>query len=456
MSRAIVVGGGISGLAIARALRARGVEPLVLESERRAGGKVRSERAGGYLVEHGPSGILGGEPAVTELVRELGLEDRVVAARPAARSRYIAVRGTLEPVPRGPGSFLRSRILSPRAKLRLLGDLFLPRGASGRGEEESVGAFARRRLGAGAAERIFAPLVSGIFAGDSEQLSLQSAFPRLAALERDHRSLILGALRGGQPRVRAGLSTFPGGVEELVQALVRDLGDAVRLGVRVDSVERRADGFAVATVGPDGDREELSAAAVVLASPAHASARLVRGLDGLLASTLSSIPYAAVALVELGYPERALPSPLDGFGFLVPPRERLQLLGAVFTSAVFDGRAPSGHVLVSARLGGLNAEVLHRTDDAVIQLAHEDLARVLGVAERPAFARVIRHERALPQYTLGHRERIERLRAGEARTPGLFLAGNALEGPGIPDCIRAAAGRAAAVARHLERTLVPS
>ncbi len=457
MRRAVVVGGGISGLAIARELRARGVEPLVLESERRAGGKIRSERAGGWLVEHGPSAILARDPAVLELVRALGLEERLAPVLPGARSRCLAVRGRLERLPRGPVSFLCSPLLSARGKLRLLGDLFAARGPSALGEDESVAAFARRRFGRGVAERIFAPLVSGVFAGDAAQLSLPAAFPALADLEREHRSLIAGALHGGRPPAGPRMFSFPDGVEELVGALARDLGDALRAGTRVEEIARRGDAFALSVAGPGGDRETVEAEAVLLAAPAHAAATLARGLDEDLAAALGAIPYAPVALVELGYASAALRAPLDAFGFLVPPGERLDILGAVFSSSVFERRAPAGHVLISTRLGGVGRpELVGRSDAELVAVAHGDLARVLGLGAAPTFARVVRHERAIPQYTLGHRERVARVRAAEARVPGLFVGGNALEGPGIPDCIRAAGPRATALARHLERALAPA
>jgi oxygen-dependent protoporphyrinogen oxidase len=449
VARVVVVGAGISGLAVARELRERGQDPLVLESEGRAGGKVRSSRREGFLLEEGPASFVAREPAVTALVRELGLEERVVRASEAAGRRCVALDGALEVVPSGPGALLRTPILPVRAKLRLLADLVLPRGPAARGREESVAGFARRRLGRAAAERVLYPLVSGIYAGDPERASLPSSFPALAALEREHRSLIAGAawsaLVHGSASAR--LVTFQDGMQELTDALARSLGERLVLGAALERVESTGKGLRLrvrARAGP----EAIECDAVVLALPAHAAAGALVSLDGGVGAALDAIPYAPVTLVNLGW-DRVLA--LDAYGFLVAPGEDAGLLGCVFASAAFPNRAPAGATLVSARIGGMRRPELARCTDAeLVELVRVDLRRYCGIEAAPNLVQVVRHPRALPQYVLGHAERLSILEQAETRHRGLVFAGNAYAGLGIPDCIR----NAATVADRTTRALV--
>jgi oxygen-dependent protoporphyrinogen oxidase len=433
--RTVVVGAGISGLVAARTVARRGLDPLVLESAPRAGGKVRSTRSeDGFLSEDGPSSFLARDPALVELIRDLGLESRLVPARADARRRFVAHERELHPVPAGPLALARSRLLPTGAKLRLFGDLLLPRGPAGHGDDETIAAFATRRLGPRAAERVFAPLATGIFAGDASSLSLPAALPALARLERDHRSLIVGAVReavGG-----SGLFTFRDGVSELTEALARELGPRLRTGVSLLEIERAAHGFTL-HLERNGRREALEADAVVLAVPADAASRALAALDPDASDALGAIPYAPVAIVDLGW--RTAPRPVGGYGFLVARDERSALMGCLFPSTAFDGRANPGGLLVSARLGGaLRPGLARASDETLHAIVMGELRRYLGLEGAPDFVRIIRHERALPQYVLGHRERVEAALAAEARHPGLHFAGNALRGLGIPDCVREA------------------
>ncbi|MEK6606494.1 MAG: protoporphyrinogen oxidase [Myxococcota bacterium] len=450
MARVVIAGAGISGLALARALRGRGIETLVLETEPRAGGNIRSDRVDGHLCEWGPAGLPADHPDVARLVRALDLEGRLVRAMPAARRRCLALGGTLHAVPSSPGGMLRWPALSARAKLRALCDLVLPRGPAARGEDESVGAFARRRLGAVAAERLFYPLVSGMYAGDAEQISLPAALPRLAELEREHRSLLLGLARSrgrGLAQSAGALASFSGGVEDLTRALAADLGGALRLAMTVRRVDKGPGGFRL-RVEERGRLDVIDADAVVLAMPAHAAAPAVAALDGAAVAALEAIPYVPVTLVHLGWDDSALGHPPDAYGFLVPTREPMRVLGGVFASAVFPGRAPEGHALVSLRVGGARRpELAALPDDDLVALCRADVEPLIGAVAPPSFVRVVRHRRALPQYTLGHRERIAALDAAEVRHAGLYFAGNAYRGLGIPDCVRNAETLADRIAR---------
>jgi oxygen-dependent protoporphyrinogen oxidase len=448
MPEVVIAGAGISGLACAHALARRGRDVLLIDAAPRAGGKIRSERTRGYLVEHGPSGILLREPAMSDLLTDLGLRERAIPTRDAASKKLLCSGGVLRAVPRSPGELLRSPLLSLRGKARLLAELLVPRGGSA---DETLAGFARRRFGAEAARQIFDPLVSGIFAGDMETLSVAAALPSLARLEREHRSVIAGAARSGSALGGATIS-FPDGLEELVQALERSLGERVRLGVTLRAIAKTKNGFrlqleAGGGVEGGGALQTLETEQVVIALPANAAASVFVEWEPGLAAALAAIPYAPLAVVSLGY-EDVPRGRLDAFGFLAGRREHVDLLGAVFSSASFDGRAPRGGELVSARLGGaLRPDLAALGEDELVARASADLGRLLALGREPTFRHVVKHERALPQYTTGHQDRVAAVEAAERRHAGLHFCGSAYRGAGIPDCVRdgvRVAGRVAA------------
>lgn len=451
----VVVGGGISGLAVAHALRREGGRAIVVEKEARAGGKIRTDRDGDFLCEWGPQSYRERDPAIVKLVSEVGLDADVVLARPAMRRRWVLADGRLAVVPGSLREILRTTLLSMAGKLRMLGDLVLPRGPSGLGREESVADFARRRLGKAAAERIFYPLVSGMYAADPEAISLRSAFPFLATWETRYRSLMIGAMRavsGTRSSEGRGLVSFASGMEMLPRALAAELGPDLRLGTEVRSVARAGVGFRLGVVDHAG-ASEIMADAVVMASPAPETAAAIAPLAPAPADALRAIPYVPVTLVYAAYDSSALAQTLDGYGFLTAPNEDTHLLGAVFSSSVFEGRAARGMSLVSARLGGARSpELAGRPDGELETLVEAELGRVLGARRRPEFMKVLRHERALPQYTKGHEERVRAVEQAEQAIPGLYFVGAALRGAGVPDCVRNAEAVAARVSAFANTT----
>jgi oxygen-dependent protoporphyrinogen oxidase len=442
--RCIVAGAGISGLAVAHALAQRGVEVVVLEAAARAGGKIESVREDGWLCESGPQGFLDREPLVTALAEELGLVGQLVDALPAARRRAVVADGRIADVPMGPLPFLRSRLLSVAGKLRLAGDLVLPRAQDG---DESVASFARRRLGHEAAERLFFPLVSGLYAGDPERISVASAFPFLVAFERADRSLLVGAARA-IARSRAGgvkLRTFADGMETLTRALASRLGPRLRVGAAARRLVRDGRAWRVA-VEERGETVEIAADVVVLAMPSYAARPLVVPLDAAAGEALGAIGFVPVTLCYAGYRTHDLPRPLDRYGFLVARGEPLTMLGAVFSSAAFPGRAPEGGALISVRLGGArHPEVSALDDDDLARSVHQELRPLVEARGEPIFFKPIRHAHALPQYTLGHAARVAALDRAEAALPGLYFTGNSYRGLGVSDCVREAARVAARI-----------
>lgn len=453
--RIAVVGGGVAGLTLAYELAALagGARDVVcLEASGRPGGTIATDLAQGWLCEWGPNGFLDGAPATRDLVRRLGLEDRLVGSDPAAATRYLFRRGTLHPLFRGPVSLARSRLLSAREKARLLVEGLVP--ALRSAGDESVHDFAARRMGAGAADTLADAMATGIFAGDARRLSVQAAFPRLPAMERSHGSLTRALLaRRRPPRGEAGpgggrLASFRTGMHELTDALANALGPALRLGARVTRVDEAGAGsrFRLELAGAPA----LEAGSVVLACPAWSAADLVVALDPEMARAMAGIPSAPVAVVHLGFDAADLARAPRGFGFLVPGHEDLRLLGTLWASSIFAGRAPPGGVLWTCMLGGARRpEVVDLDDHALSGAVLDDLKTVCGVMASPRFVRIVRHPRGIPQYTLGHLERVGTIDTRLQAHPGLFVSGNSYRGVSANACI----GEAAAVAPRVVAAL---
>jgi len=459
----IVVGGGIAGLAAALELSGEGNAVTLLEASDRFGGKISTERRDGFLLEAGPDSFARHNPAGLGLVRELGLEERLV---PTGPGRVYAVRSRrLVPLPRGLhlvvptrlGPVLASPLLSWRGKARLLADLVLPRG--GGDGEESVGSFVRRRLGAEYLDRVAGPLLAGIHATDPDHLSLQAAFPRLADLERRHGSLIRGARAvargfsggaGGAGDEGGARVTLAGGVGELVDALIERLrvrGVALRTGARAAALEATGAGSGSGSErgGPWrlrlADGAALEADGVVLAVPGSAAGELLSTEMPGLAECLRDLAVASTATVSLAFPRRAVRHPLDGVGCLVPAAEGLAITACTFSSSKFPARAPDGHVLLRAYVGGSReVDPSRRGDGELVALVRDELTDLLGLSGDPVLSRVHRFLDANPRYVLGRSERVRAVEA--ALPPGLALAGCAYHGLGIPDCI--ASGRRSA------------
>jgi protoporphyrinogen/coproporphyrinogen III oxidase len=442
VSRIAIVGGGVAGLAVAHALTQRGarerdLELVVLERAPRAGGNLHSERTGGYVCEHGPNGFLDSVPETLELVRELDLEARLQVSDERARRRFLYRNGRLHEIPGGPGAFLASGMLSWRAKLRLAGEPFARRRPEG--VDETIHAFAARRIGREAADVMIDAMVSGVFAGDARRLSLRACFPKMWQMETDHGGLFRALLARGRARRRGApvgapagrLTSFEGGVETLIEALAARLGPALRTGCGVRRVRAAATGFRLELE----DGSPLDAAAVVLASPTAASARLVAELDPALSGHLGEIPSAPVVVVCLGYDAARLPRPLDGFGFLVPRGEGPRLLGVLWDSSIYPGRAPEGRVLLRVMLGGAHDPgAVELEDAALLDVVRRDLSTTMGLDLEPELVRIVRHRVGIPQYTVGHRKRLEAIDARLAHYPGLHVAGNGYRGVAINAC----------------------
>lgn len=450
----VVVGAGVAGLSTALAAHdSMGdfAKITVLEADSAVGGLVRTTGHDGFVIEGGANGFLDNAPATLRLVQRLGLTDRLVQADATAAKRYLWVRGALHPLPGGPGAMLRSPLLSWSGRLRILREPFVGVGPD-ETVDETVGDFARRRLGPEATRTLVDPMVSGVFAGDLDQLSLRAAFPRLAAMERTHGSLIramvarqkAGSARGeaeaGAAKAFGGrLTSFVAGMQELIEALATSLEGHIQCDTTVTGLSPRHDGGWVV----ETTRGQHQADAVVLAVPASVATRLVSGVAPRIGTYEPAT--ASVATVAVAYPTQAISAVLDGFGFLVPRGEGLRTLGCLWESSIFPGhRAPAGFHLLRVILGGAHdPEVLGLSDAELVSLVREELSQVLGITAAPERHWIARWPQGIAQFGLGHVARRDALRAALPR--GLWLTGSAWDGVAVNSCIE----RSESVAREL-------
>lgn len=459
----VVIGAGIAGLVCAYRLKSLGIDVLLIESSNRIGGVMQSEMSDGYLIERGPNSSQGTEELMA-LVEELGLLDELVEGDPNAPA-YVYYNGQLYAVPAGAGAFIKSKLLSTGGKLRIFGEPFI--GKRTANDEESILSFARRRIGHEAAERMVAPFVSGIYAGDAEKISVQAAFPRLWNLEATYGGLIRGTIakarearrarkaaravldKAAPPRRR--LVSFKHGMGVLPHTLAVKIGEDLITGI-ADSNSR--DGAPAISLRPDTDQhssgfvvefkhaghhQRVTADQIIIATPAKAAALIIETLSTELSQLLDGIYYPPLAIIYLAYDMDKVRTPLDGFGFLVPPSEGLNLLGCVWNSSLFANRAPQGKALLTVFIGGARKPETARLPDAeLVSMAHTEMQKVLGITGEPKVVGITRWQRAIPQYNIGHRDRVERIEALLKESPGLHLIGNYLHGVSTGDVIKEA------------------
>jgi protoporphyrinogen/coproporphyrinogen III oxidase len=439
----LVVGGGISGLVCAYALRKAGVDAQVVESSATPGGAIRSERREGYLLEFGPQSF-NATSVLRNLCRELHIDDQLLPA-PANAPRYVLVKGSLRPVPLSPPAFIASSLFGPLTKLRVLRDI-LGRSTPPQ-KDESVAAFTRRKFSRELLDKLVGPFVSGIYAGDPERLSLRSAFPQLYEAEKSAGSVIRGLLFSARKRSASAekptLRTFREGNQTLIQALAANLGSNLRCGVTAQriSLTTTSSGtptFEIAVIA-NGREEVLSTNRLIISTPAQEAAALLSNVDPQFEFALSAIAYAPVAVVSLGYPKSAIHHSLEGFGFLVPRSSGLRILGTVWNSSLFPNRAPDGHVLLTSFVGGAtDPSAISRPESEIVSTVHRELASVLGISQPPSFYHVQGWQRAIPQYNLGHVQLIGRLDQMQSKYPSIRLIGNYLGGPALGACVEQA------------------
>ncbi|WP_163328525.1 protoporphyrinogen oxidase [Desulfurobacterium thermolithotrophum] len=442
-----VIGAGISGLSVAFYLKKGGVEVKVFEKKKTVGGKMKTIHEDGYIIETGPNGFLDGKPYTLNLVKELGIESKLYRSSDKARKRFIYTNGRLVRLPENPIAFLASYLLSWKGKLRLVGEFLVP--PKKEDIDESLSKFAKRRIGEEALEKLLDPMVAGIFAGDPDRLSLKAAFPAIYYLEKQYGGLIKGliakmkeAKKSGKKSGPAGpggvLTSFKGGVKDLIDSLSEFLGNSIETEVEILGLDRIEKGWKVKYKKGNEVFEETFDA-VVFSTPAYVTAKLLNDLNLELSRLLSEIEYSPISVVALGFEKKGLGHDLDGFGFLVPRSEKRKILGALWDSSVFPNRAPSGKVLIRVMIGGARQpELALLSDEELVNIALKELRRIMKIRHYPEKIKVFKHEKGIPHYTVGHAERVERIFKLISKYTGLYLCNNAYTGVGVNDCTKAA------------------
>jgi protoporphyrinogen/coproporphyrinogen III oxidase len=440
--KTIIVGAGISGLATAHALLERqpDLDLRVFESADRPGGKIWSEKTSeGYLCEWGVNAFLDSKPKTLELAKSLNLEP--VTSYDASRHRFIYSENQLRELPGTPPAFLKSDLVSWPGKLRIAMETLVPRAGK---NEETLKEFAVRRLGKEAYDKLIDPMASGVFAGDPEKMSVNSCFPRIKEIESEYRSLIIGLIKlqikakkaGKKDTPQAGpagkLTSFYNGMSELSDAIAANLGDRLQLSTGVDSISR--DGNHYILHFSSGKQEQ--AERIILAAPAYAQAAILKDLAPNIAQLLTELYYPPLAVCCFGYQRNKIKHDLNGFGFLVPSRERKKILGNLWDVSIFPNRAPEGYVLLRTMVGGARAADYAVEDpEKLSNMVRGELATIMGVDATPDFIKSFRHDKSIPQYSLGHAKRLDAINQHLQNHPNLILTGNAYKGVALNDCV---------------------
>ena len=454
MKSVAVIGGGITGLTAAWRLQRENIPVTIYEAAGRGGGVIRTVRKDGFLAECGPNTILETSAAVKSLVEDLGLAARRIYADPAAKARYIARYGRPIPLPMSPAGLLTTRLFTAAAKLNVVREPFRRRHVGD--EDESLASFVRRRLGEEFLDYVINPFVAGVYAGDPARLSVRHAFPKLQALEEKYGSLIKGEILGARERKTRGevskqsapMFSFDVGLQLLPDSLCSSFEGNIRYGARVVSL-RKSDEWTV-TFREAGITQESQHSAVLVAIPAHQAALMhldSPGADGL--QQLREIYYPPVATVALGFRREDVAHPLDGFGVLIPQKEKFNILGSFFSSSLFPNRAPHGYVTITSFIGGVRAPELVGDDaQSLAGIALADIRKLLGVKGQPVFQHVAIYPEAIPQYEVGYGRFKQILTDLETGAPGLYFAGQFRDGISVADCIASGYNVAARIAPH--------
>jgi len=447
----IIIGEGITGLCAAYWLKKHGLNVTVLAKDDEVGGTMKSVQDHGFLYETGANTALETTPLFKELVSELKLESEFIYARPEGRNRYILRDGILRSMPLGPGSFLSTKLFSPAAKFRVIKEPFIGKAV----KEESISEFVERRLGREFLDYAIDPFVAGVFAGKPEQLSVRSAFPKLYALEENYGGLFKGMIKGAKERKqraekakdRAETFSFVSGMQILPRAIASSLGKSIVLNAKVTGIRNLTAASDEPANEPDvrrylveylhNDQEaEMEADSVVIAIPAFDASLLVKPLSAKTAHVLSSIYYPPIVSIFLGVDRKNIGQRLDGFGFLIPSKEKRKILGCLWNSCLFTNRAPEGMAALNAFIGGARQpELTTLSDERIIQITLDELKSIMQLSGNPVYLHLTRWERSIPQYEIGYRQKIDAIEQFEESFPGIVLAGNYRRGISVGDCI---------------------
>ncbi|WP_028845609.1 protoporphyrinogen oxidase [Thermodesulfovibrio thiophilus] len=433
----VIVGGGISGLSLAYFLLKKkpDLDIKIIEAENKAGGKIVSENISSFLCEAGVNGFLNNKPSTIVLANELGIEPLMGSEH--SKVRYILIDGQLKKVPEDPLKFFASSLLSVRGKIRMIGEYFIP--PLKEDIDESVQSFVSRRVGTEFYEKLIDPMSTGIYAGDPTKMSMKSCFPKVYWLEKKYGGLIKGliALKKGKKNVETApksmLMSFRNGMVELIQSLENKLASKILKNKKVLDITLNNGLYNLYMA----DGEYLQATKIVLACPAHESANIVKEFDKELSKLLASIPYPPLSVVAFGFKTEQIGFGTGLYGFLVPHREKRKILGCLFDSTIFPNRAPQGYVLLRTMIGGMRSpDLALLPDEKLIETALSELRDILSIKGNPEFIKIFRWQKAIPQYQVGHEEKLRKIDERLKSFPGFYLTGNAYRGVSVNDCIQ--------------------
>ena len=455
MKKIIIIGGGIAGLAAAYQIQRKisegaNLECILLEGSDQFGGKISTEKSDGFVIERGPDSFISQKPAAMQLCKQLGLEDRLTGTNPNSPKTFVYTGGKLVTMPDGlslmiPTKFLPfalTSLFSLPGKIRMALDLLIPRKDGD--SDESLASFVRRRMGEEALNKMAEPMLAGIYASDPEKMSIGSTFPMFVETERKYRSLILGMLArkkamlintGKRPHTSHSLfMTLKDGLGEMVDTIIKKSPNIqFKSGTTVSALEKKKDGWNAKL----GNGSECQADAIILATPGSITAKIIKPIAPDSAELLDRIHYVSTATVTLGYKKEGFSHSLDGFGFVVPKAEGRSILACTWTSSKFPHRAPEGYVMLRCYLGGaLQEEIAEKDAETLERLVRNDLQEIMGIKETPIFCKVFKNNKSNVQYHVNHSARIDSIMEDLKKFPGLFLAGSAYRGIGIPDCIQ--------------------
>ncbi|MGB5108103.1 MAG: protoporphyrinogen oxidase [Candidatus Zixiibacteriota bacterium] len=444
-SDVVIIGGGISGLSALHFLRRNQpqLDVRLFEADSRLGGTIGTDHIDGYSFDWGPNGFLDREPLTLQLCDELGLTGQLERANESVNNRYILKGGRLRSVPMSPPKFLMADIISWPGKLRVAMEPFAKSRA--KGIDESIYDFARRRIGREAADYLVQPMVSGVYGGVAQKMSLQSCFPVMREMEDEYGSLFKAMIakakaakakdkKSGSPSGPGGwLTSFRGGLDRIIARFHQEYEPLITMKKNATTITKEGGVFTIRF----GDGSTETAMSVVIAAPSYEAAKVTGGLSRELAAALAKIPYAPIAVVCAGYRAEQVKSSVDGFGFLVPQKENRKILGSIWTSSIFAERAPDGMIQFRTMLGGDGFhESIEMTDEQLLEAVKSDLCQIMKVEGEPQIARMFRWKNGIPQYRVGHRKLLDTIEREISGISGLYLAGNAYYGIGLNDCVK--------------------
>lgn len=440
MRNVAIIGGGISGLSALHFLRKRHSDkfhPVLYEKESRLGGTIGTDRKDGFISDWGPNGFLDKVPLTLQLVSELGIDDLLEPANPKAEKRYIYRNKKLHAISPSPPKFLTSPLLSLKGRARLVAEPFIK--AKKDDNDESIFDFAKRRIGVEAAEALIVPMVSGIYGGDARKLSLRACFPVMEKMEKNHGSLIKAMIakkkqgnKGGPAGPQGRLTSFKNGLNTLIETFEKKYSDDIKSGMEVTAVRKIDDGFELNFKYNPPEKYD----AVICAAPSYAASSLTKDIDKGLSRLLSSIPYSPISVLCFGYKAENIEHDLSGFGFLIPRNQDKRILGSIWTSSIFFGRSPLNMVQLRTMIGGAtDPDSINLSDNELTELVHRELSEIVGINKEPDYVNIFKWSKGIPQFIMGHPEKMLKLTELESKYPGLYFTGNAYDGIGLNDCI---------------------